>query len=531
VTAPDPVHHLVDGHALGLRQEDEHEGPHDDDPRGEEEEDEGPHGAHHGQERLRDEEGEEHVGADGDGEPRRARLQRERLRRDEPPQRAPRPREARHVDADEDDDGHRPRAARAAVGPHVRQHDPADGRLRDEHLRARLQEELPAADLVDEDDGDDGGGDVDAAGDDGGEEGAVGLEAHGLEQHRRVEHDGVDARELLEHLHGDRDHQRRAALRAEQPAIGPLLRVERGGRVARGPDLVELVVHVRGAPDLLQRPPALLGAPALDEARRGLGNGKRAEEQHRRGRRGAAERVAPAVRVEGGREVVDDAGDQDPDGDVELEEDVERAADVRGRDLGEEERGRLVAEADTDAEADAADDEHGEPRGAGAERAAGEEEGGGRLHGAPAAEARARPRRREAGRQRRQVQRRREELQPLVVELAVVVLPRAVLPRVHRGEEARQEAVHGRHAPGDADVVAEHEAAGGGDDAADPDVPGDLAPELPAAGGGGGAGLGDGETPGHSSDPRACKKQLARPGQWSGDQSTTRWRWRERQAA
>lgn len=46
---------------------------------------------------------------------------------------------------------------------------------------------------------------------------------------------------------------------------------------------------------------------------------------------------------------------------------------------------------------------------------------------------------------------------------------------------------------GDADVVAEHEAAGGGDDAADPDVPGDLALELAAVG----AGLGDGETPGH----------------------------------
>lgn len=45
----------------------------------------------------------------------------------------------------------------------------------------------------------------------------------------------------------------------------------------------------------------------------------------------------------------------------------------------------------------------------------------------------------------------------------------------------------------DADVVAEHEATGGRDDAAHPDVPGDPALELPAVG----ARLGDGKTPGH----------------------------------
>lgn len=45
----------------------------------------------------------------------------------------------------------------------------------------------------------------------------------------------------------------------------------------------------------------------------------------------------------------------------------------------------------------------------------------------------------------------------------------------------------------DADVVAEHEATGGRDDAAHPDVPGDPALELPTVG----AGLGDGKTPGH----------------------------------
>jgi hypothetical protein len=119
---------------------------------------------------------------------------------------------------------------------------------------------------------------------------------------------------------------------------------------------------------------------------------------------------------------------------------------LSGRDLRQEERRSLVAEPDADAEADAAHDEHGEVVGAGAQRAAGEEEDGRRLHGALPAEARGHARRHEAGHQRRQLQRRREELKPLVVELAVVVLPGAVLARVHRREEANKEVVHGSHA-------------------------------------------------------------------------------------
>jgi hypothetical protein len=148
VSAPDCIRHVVDGHALGLWQKNEDEGPHEDDPGEEEEEDEGAHGAHHGKERLRNEEGEEHVGADSEGEPGRARLERERLRRDEPAERAPRPGEARHVDADEHDDGHRPPSRRRVVGAHLRQHDPADAELRDQHLHAGLEQQLAAADLV-----------------------------------------------------------------------------------------------------------------------------------------------------------------------------------------------------------------------------------------------------------------------------------------------------------------------------------------------------------------------------------------------
>lgn len=82
MAAPHRVDHLVDGHPLRLRQQPEDEGGHDNDPDSEEEEDEGLHTAHHGEEGLRDEEGEEHVGAHGEGEPRRPRRQGECLRRD-----------------------------------------------------------------------------------------------------------------------------------------------------------------------------------------------------------------------------------------------------------------------------------------------------------------------------------------------------------------------------------------------------------------------------------------------------------------
>ena len=39
VLLPDPLGHLLDGHVLGLRHEEEHEERHDDDPGGEEGED------------------------------------------------------------------------------------------------------------------------------------------------------------------------------------------------------------------------------------------------------------------------------------------------------------------------------------------------------------------------------------------------------------------------------------------------------------------------------------------------------------
>ena len=107
VFLPDSVGHLVDGNALGLRQEEDGKEEHDDDPGAEEEEDVGAHVAEHCEEGLRDEEGEEHVGAHGEEVASVAGVLREDLARDQPPQRAPRPRESRHVHAHQNQRHHR----------------------------------------------------------------------------------------------------------------------------------------------------------------------------------------------------------------------------------------------------------------------------------------------------------------------------------------------------------------------------------------------------------------------------------------
>lgn len=96
---PDSVHHGIDRHPLGLRQEEDHEDPHCDDPGGEEEEDGSLHGTEHGEEGLGDEEGEEHVWADGEGKAGGSRLHGEGFARDEPAQGSPWPRERHHVGA------------------------------------------------------------------------------------------------------------------------------------------------------------------------------------------------------------------------------------------------------------------------------------------------------------------------------------------------------------------------------------------------------------------------------------------------
>uniref|UniRef100_A0A804LG77 Uncharacterized protein n=1 Tax=Zea mays TaxID=4577 RepID=A0A804LG77_MAIZE len=180
---------------------------------------------------------------------------------------------------------------------------------------------------------DERGEDVDGARDDGRVERRVALEPQRVEQHRRVEHDGVDPRELLEDLEEDGDDELRAVAALQEVAerVLDLLR-----HAARLHDLVELRLHVVGAPDPLEHGLALVQAAALDEAVGRVRHEERAQGEQRRRDACQRQRQPPPPRVDLGRAVVDEVGEQDADGDVELEQDVEPAADPRRRDLRQE---------------------------------------------------------------------------------------------------------------------------------------------------------------------------------------------------
>ncbi|KAJ8510402.1 hypothetical protein OPV22_000836 [Ensete ventricosum] len=149
--------------------------------------------------------------------------------------------------------------------------------LRYEHLRAVLQEERAATELVDGSDGDEGGRDVDEAADGGGHEGGVAAEADGLKEHGSLEHASVDAGELLEE--GDEDDH------GELVAVFPLQDVGPGNLHALGlldgrHQVVVLGLDVVGATDLAEHGLGLLLVAALDEGVGGVG-----QDEHADGRR------------------------------------------------------------------------------------------------------------------------------------------------------------------------------------------------------------------------------------------------------
>jgi hypothetical protein len=74
-------------------------------------------------------------------------------------------------------------------------------------LRSASQEEEAPAQLVYGEDGDNSGDQVDSAGDDSGVEGGLRSIAQGVKENGGVEHDGVDASELLEELKEGRDDE------------------------------------------------------------------------------------------------------------------------------------------------------------------------------------------------------------------------------------------------------------------------------------------------------------------------------------
>jgi hypothetical protein len=343
---PEPVrlpyeHHLLDGHVLGLRQEERDEDGHDDDPSAEEVEEAELEVAEHGEEGLRDAEGEEHVDGDVDALPRRPDLQREDLRRHQPPQRAPRPGEARHVDADEEHHhrrvalGHLADAAGAELGGDQRPHH----HLADDHLGAALQEQHAPPEPVDGEDGHHGGEHVDEAGDDGGHERGVALEPQRLEQHRRVEHDHVDAGELLEEGDHDRHRQLRPvpALQDVAPRVAHLPRL-----LARRHQVRVLLADLLRAADPAEHAAGLVGVPALQQRVGGVGQEEGAQGDDAGGDRRQRQADAPPVAgLDLVGAVVDELRRQDADGDHQLEPDVEHAAEARRRHLRQVHRHRL----------------------------------------------------------------------------------------------------------------------------------------------------------------------------------------------
>ena len=346
-SAPEPVglpdeHHLLDGDVLGLGEEEGDEDGHDDDPSGEEVEEAELHVAEHGEEGLRDDEGEEHVHRHVDALPRRPDLQREDLAGDEPPQWAPRPREPRHVHADEEH--HHRRVPLGDVADAARPELDGDQRphhhLAHHHLRPALQEQLAAAEAVHGEDGHQRGEDVDEARDDGGHERRVALEAQGVEQHWGVEHDDVDPGELLEEGDADGHGELGAVLAADDvaPRVLHQLRL-----LARRHQVRVLLRHVHvGAADAPEHALRRLRVAPVDERVGGVREEEGAEGDDGGGDGGQRQAHPPSPPgLDLRRPVVYQLRRQDADGDHQLEPDVQHPPQPSRRHLRQVHRHRL----------------------------------------------------------------------------------------------------------------------------------------------------------------------------------------------
>nr|CAB3494155.1 unnamed protein product [Digitaria exilis] len=293
------------------------------------------------------------------------------------------------------------------------------------HLAASLEEELAAAEAVDGGDGHERRHDVDQPGDHRRHERRVPTEPDRLEQHGRVEHDDVDAGELLEERDGHRHGELRPvpALEDVQPRRPSSDAARRYLTAGRRHEVVVLVFYVIRSADAAQDLPRVLVVAAVDERVGRVREEQRAhgDDARRHGGEAEAETPSPAG-LDLGRAVVDEVGGEDADGDHQLEADVQHAAEAVRRHLRQSdlERTYQAGEADADAEKDTTDDEHGDvPRG-GVEGGAGEEGDAAAEH-APSPAERARDGgHEEGGGERGQVERRRERGQQLAVELAVL---------------------------------------------------------------------------------------------------------------
>lgn len=191
--------------------------------------------------------------------------------------------------------------------------------LADEHLNTSLKKQRPPPKLINTKDRNKSTQTVHSPQDNRRQQRRVALEPTCLEQDRPVEHDRVDPRELLEDLEHHPDHERRPALSPQQLLERLVYQLR---LLARSFDLLVLRVDVRHASDTFQGFLAGGEVAALDEGGRGFRDEEGTDEEDQGGGPGEAEGSAPPVGVEVGDAVVNEVGDEDADGDEELEEDV-----------------------------------------------------------------------------------------------------------------------------------------------------------------------------------------------------------------
>lgn len=201
VLLPHSLRHLFNRDILCLGYQEKHEHRHDQDPPRKEQEDAELEVAEHGEEGLRNDEGEEQVDANGDTLSGGTSLQWESLTGNKPPERTPRPCKRRHESAHQNHHQHC-KTFRKVVGIVLHLYSQYDGyhHLRQKHLHTSFQQQKTTSQFVDGVDRNNGGEHVDSTGYHGGIEGCIAPESYRVEQHRSIKHDCVDARELLEYL-------------------------------------------------------------------------------------------------------------------------------------------------------------------------------------------------------------------------------------------------------------------------------------------------------------------------------------------
>lgn len=200
------------------------------------------------------------------------------------------------------------------------------------------------------------------------------------------------------------------------------------------------------SPHLLQYPSCFLQLTLFDEAVWSLGKESSSNEHQYRGHHGQSKGQSPPPRMQLLREVVDNVSDQDSGDGGKLEQLVNCAADPGRCNLGEIKWDRLIPEADSKSEENAAGDQHEDVDGACVDGTTEEEADGAGHDARPSSVPSSHEGGSEGGDERRKVEGRGEERQHLVVVLAVVAfVAMRLLPSVHGGEELLQEIIHGCH--------------------------------------------------------------------------------------